>query len=87
MDWTAEGEEETECGGQFFEDDADAEIWVEAVRDILPNEELTIDYAWPADRAVKCLCGTSKCRGWIVDPTEKSQIPANISACVPASGP
>ncbi|MDR3181386.1 MAG: SET domain-containing protein-lysine N-methyltransferase [Planctomycetaceae bacterium] len=53
-----------------FEDDTDGEIWVEAVRDILPDEELSIDYAWPADRAAKCLCGKPKCRGWIVDPKE-----------------
>ncbi|MDR0338507.1 MAG: hypothetical protein LBI18_15655 [Planctomycetaceae bacterium] len=53
-----------------FEDDADAELWVEAIRDILPGEELTIDYAWPADRGAKCLCGSSRCRGWIVDPEE-----------------
>ncbi|MDR0871129.1 MAG: hypothetical protein LBN39_10100 [Planctomycetaceae bacterium] len=53
-----------------FEDDEDAEIWVESVRDIMPGEELNIDYAWPADRAVKCLCGSPKCRGWIVDPKE-----------------
>ena len=67
--------EEPESGDQFFEDDADAEIWVEAVRDIMPNEELTIDYAWPADRAVKCLCGKLRCRGWIVDPAERNRLP------------
>jgi hypothetical protein len=53
-----------------FEDDADAELWVEAVRDIMPGEELTIDYAWPADREARCFCGSPQCRGWIVDPAE-----------------
>ncbi|MDR3233466.1 MAG: SET domain-containing protein-lysine N-methyltransferase [Planctomycetaceae bacterium] len=53
-----------------FADDADAEIWVETLRDILPDEELSIDYAWSADRAAKCLCGKPTCRGWIVDPKE-----------------
>lgn len=53
-----------------FEDDADAELWIEAIRDIMPGEELTIDYAWPADRGAKCLCGSPRCRGWIVDPDE-----------------
>ncbi len=53
-----------------FEDNEDAEIWVESIRDILPGEELTIDYAWPADRAMKCLCGSPNCRGWVVDPAE-----------------
>jgi hypothetical protein len=54
----------------LFEDDADAELWIEAIRDIMPGEELTIDYAWPADREAKCLCGSPRCRGWIVDPAE-----------------
>ncbi|MDR2441880.1 MAG: SET domain-containing protein-lysine N-methyltransferase [Planctomycetaceae bacterium] len=53
-----------------FEDDTDAELWIEAIRDIMPGEELTIDYAWPADRGAKCLCGSPQCRGWIVDPDE-----------------
>ena len=69
-------EEETESEEQCFENDADAEIWVESVRDIMPNEELTIDYAWPADKAVKCLCGKAQCRGWIVDPAERERIPS-----------
>jgi len=51
------------------------EVWVEAIRDIMPNEELTIDYSWPADRAAECLCGTPQCRGWIVDPAEREQLP------------
>ena len=65
-----DGDEDNDEFEMEFEDDADAEIWVEAVRDIMPGEELTIDYAWPADRAMKCLCGTPSCRGWIVDPVE-----------------
>ena len=63
-------EEEEETGA-----DTGSEVWVEAIRDIMPNEELTIDYAWPADRAVRCLCGQPQCRGWIVDPAERNQLP------------
>ena len=63
-----------------FEDDIDAEIWVESTRDILPGEELTIDYAWPADRAFKCLCGSPNCRGWIVDPAELDELSAEKTA-------
>jgi hypothetical protein len=51
-----------------------AEIWVESLRDIMPGEELTIDYAWSSDRAVKCYCGSKKCRGWIVSPSELENI-------------
>lgn len=31
-----------------------------------PGEQLTIDYAWSADSALPCECGTPTCRGWIV---------------------
>lgn len=41
-----------------------------ALRTIRPGEELLIDYAWPADAAIECLCGANQCRGWIVCPTE-----------------
>lgn len=67
--------DETELDEQAFEDDVDAEIWVESIQDIMLNEELTIDYAWPADRATKCLCGKPLCRGWIVDADEREHLP------------
>jgi len=66
-------EEEDDTESEELEDDA--EIWVESIRDIMPNEELTIDYAWPADKAVRCLCGKPQCRGWIVDPAERKLLP------------
>ena len=34
---------------------------------IYPGEEITIDYAWPAESAIPCLCDSVHCRGWIVD--------------------
>jgi len=46
--------------------DAPAEIHVEALRDIAEGEELTIDYQWSAEGAIKCLCGSDNCRGWVV---------------------
>lgn len=44
----------------------EGEIWLEALRDIHPGEELTIDYGWPAESAMPCDCGSPNCRGWIV---------------------
>lgn len=44
----------------------ESEIWLEAMRDIHPGEELTIDYGWPAESAMRCDCGSPNCRGWIV---------------------
>lgn len=40
-------------------------VWFETLRGIAAGEELTVDYAWPADQAIPCGCGSRKCRGWI----------------------
>ena len=72
---SVEEEDESDADDPSFEDDTDAEIWVESIKDIMPNEQLTIDYAWTADRAMKCLCGSAQCRGWIVDPSERELLP------------
>ena len=45
-------------------------VTVETVRELVEGEELLIDYGWPADHAIECYCGSSICRGWIVDPAE-----------------
>jgi hypothetical protein len=45
-------------------------LWVQALRSIKCGEELTIDYAWPADDAIRCACGAAKCRGWLVSAEE-----------------
>jgi hypothetical protein len=45
-------------------------VYLCALRTIRPGEELSIDYAWPADAAIPCLCRADGCRGWIVDPGE-----------------
>jgi uncharacterized protein len=42
------------------------EVHTEALVDIPAGTELTIDYQWSADGAIKCLCGSAKCRGWVV---------------------
>lgn len=59
----------------FYWDDADDpsqkdRLWLQTIRPIAPGEELSIDYCWPADAAIPCRCGSSTCRGWIVDPDE-----------------
>ncbi len=37
-----------------------------AIRNIAPDEALTIDYNWPANCAIPCQCRASNCRGWVV---------------------
>ncbi len=44
----------------------DGILWLEVLNEILPGEQVTIDYAWPARAAIRCQCGSSQCRGWIV---------------------
>jgi uncharacterized protein len=53
---------------------ADPQIWVHAIRTVRPSEQLTIDYGWPAESAIRCLCGTASCRGWIVDQAELGRL-------------
>lgn len=54
---------------------APSEVSVEALCDIPEGAEITIDYQWSAYGAIKCLCGSSKCRGWVVAEEELSMIP------------
>lgn len=41
-------------------------LWLQAIKTIYYREQITIDYAWPAEAAIKCLCSSPYCRGWIV---------------------
>ncbi len=50
------------------------EMMVYALREIEPGEQLTIDYSWPADVAIPCLCQSPNCRGWIVAEEEAHQL-------------
>jgi hypothetical protein len=59
-------------------------LWLKALRPIQPGEELTIDYAWPAQRAIPCLCGAANCRGWIVALEEVTLVRLAIANATPA---
>ena len=65
-DWNGDPEsvEEESCGG----------LYLSAVRNISPGEELTIDYNWPAEFAIKCQCGAENCRGYVVSMDEIEKI-------------
>ena len=52
----------------------ETEVWVEALAEIDPGEQVTIDYGWPAEGAVPCTCGSAECRGWIVAEEEIDRI-------------
>ncbi len=63
----------TECE---YEDGspAPAEVHVEALAEVPEGAELTIDYAWSAEGAIPCLCGSVQCRGWVVDKSELAKV-------------
>ena len=48
---------------QTEDNKAESEVWVHATRTIHRGDQLTIDYAWPKEFAIACLCGSPKCRG------------------------
>lgn len=54
-------------------------MWVEALRTIRPGDQVTIDYAWPADAAIPCLCGSKMCRGWVVGETELGKLKRRLA--------
>jgi hypothetical protein len=74
----------------WFDDDSGPEenrLWLQTIRSIEPGEELSIDYCWPADAAIPCLCGTPVCRKWIVDPEELHLLPPDSSGGAGLSSP
>jgi hypothetical protein len=48
------------------EDGGPLRIVVMALSPIKAGQELLIDYAWPAECAIPCRCGSVNCRGWVV---------------------
>jgi len=53
-------------------------LWLQTIRSIHPGEELTIDYAWPAESAIPCECRSHNCRGWIVHSAEAAAVSAEL---------
>jgi uncharacterized protein len=51
---------------------ADGQHWarIVAIRPIVAGDEITFDYAFTAELAEPCVCGSAKCRGFIVDEEE-----------------
>jgi len=54
-------------------------VFLIALREIKPGEELTIDYNWSAASAIPCRCQTPSCRGWIVDPGQLDALRARLA--------
>jgi hypothetical protein len=56
--------------------------WWVALRDIAPGEELTYDYAYAAEVAEPCACGSPHCRGVIVDADDIDELAPELKKLV-----
>jgi uncharacterized protein len=54
--------------------DRPSQLFLEAIRPIAPGDEITIDYAWSAECAIPCRCGSTDCRGWVVDVGQLAEV-------------
>jgi hypothetical protein len=54
-------------------------VLIGARQAIQPGQELTIDYAWPANAAIPCLCQSKSCRGWIVAAKELRKLRRRVA--------
>lgn len=58
--------------------DDDGKIWIAAMRDIEPDEELTFNYCYDLDdyKAHPCRCGSNQCVGFIVSEEHHDEVRA-----------
>jgi uncharacterized protein len=53
------------------EEDEEEHVWIRAIRDIEPGEELVYDYyLYDGEGEAPCTCGAERCRGTMYSPTE-----------------
>ena len=68
VDWNLARWINHSCDANCESIDEDGPIWIAAMRDIQPGEELTFNYCYDLDeyKAHPCRCGSRKCVGYIV---------------------
>ncbi len=61
--------------------DYDGHIWIEAIKDIRPGEELTFNYGYGVEdyRDHPCECGVPDCLGFIVAAELQAQVRAELA--------
>jgi len=80
---------EPNCEFDFFDlrdtgqTEPERRVFLIALREIKPGEELTIDYNWSAAAAIPCRCHAPSCRGWIVNPDELDALRARLANTLP----
>jgi SET domain-containing protein len=70
------------CGPNCETHDERSRIWVVALRDIAPGEELTYDYGFPYSlwRDHPCRCGAPECLGFIVHRSQRWRVRRILAA-------
>ncbi len=60
------------CQANCETEEIDGRVWITAIRNIAPGEEITYDYCLydGGDDEAICNCGTKKCRGTMYSPQE-----------------
>ena len=65
------------CDPNCETEEIDGHVWIIALRDIAPEEELTYDYNLYDGDALEdapCSCGSKKCRGYMYEPEEIARL-------------
>ncbi len=74
------------CNPNCETEEVDGRVWITAIRDIAPGEEITYDYCLydGGDDEAVCNCGAKKCRGTMYSHEERSR--RRVAAKKAASG-
>lgn len=60
------------CDPNCETEEIDGRVWISAIRDIEPGEELTYDYLlYDGDDEAPCYCGSQNCRGTMYAPPDQ----------------
>jgi SET domain-containing protein len=65
------------CDPNCETDEIEGKVWIIAIRDIAPGEEITYDYNLydgEEDDPAPCYCGASSCRGSMFSPEELERL-------------
>lgn len=69
------------CDPNCESDEIDGRIWIIALRDIKPGEELSYDYMlYDGDGVAPCRCGARNCRGTMYAPPKRKRRTKRASA-------
>ncbi|HEY3704660.1 MAG TPA: SET domain-containing protein-lysine N-methyltransferase [Terracidiphilus sp.] len=76
------------CDSNCETDEQDGRVWITAIRNIAPGEEITYDYCLydGGDEEQLCNCGATKCRGTMYSREEMKKRKGLARASQPESG-